>query len=502
MGDIPRCNITITNQSDIDSGSLSSCQAYATQFINIVNATEELNFTNLTKTDYITVTQSPQLKILNFPRLELLMGLSVVEANTLSSIYLRQLRSDAPRILPDQYSLGNVTSIKITDCPSLTEIDIPNAAGLHVLSLHNTPQLTFGNPNLTSIVGIQSSTLLYLPSVGTVQNLNLMGTGTGNSVLLPNLTSAVNFMLDKVGPGEITFDQQTITVIDTLSIDSSIVDDFYPSKNTLDLSPIGSVGNNAVITSNANVNIDLSNLDSVKGDLSINNNRNCTFDFGRLGEVINLLLLDNPNTRLRSFPSLARANTIHVRGYIDTLNLFPALTSVSDKVTIEAWNADFNCSKLVSQYHESIIPSLSCNGTDNGTDTQGPSSSPTPTPSGSGLAVGPKAGIGVGVAVGVLTAIIVIVWLVRRSKIRLRVSIDRGSQLLPPENGDIANTQHSEAQGLTWKREDGPIQEIGGEADIQQIDGRMIVQENPGSEIYELPSLSRERPINGRRSLE
>lgn len=36
---------------------------------------------------------------------------------------------------------------------------------------------------------------------------------------------------------------------------------------------------------------------------------------------------------------------------------------------IEAWNEDFNCSKLVRQRDDNVINHLYCNGTDNGNST-------------------------------------------------------------------------------------------------------------------------------------
>ncbi|KAI1170848.1 hypothetical protein F4777DRAFT_92049 [Nemania sp. FL0916] len=87
--------------------------------------------------------------------------------------------------------------------------------------------------------------------------------------------------------------------------------------------------------------------------------------------VINstLSVTDNADTTIPWFPALERANDIHLRGNIDKSvgpNIFPSLKAVPGTVTIEAWNSDFNCSKLVSQVQDSIIQHLVCNGTDNG----------------------------------------------------------------------------------------------------------------------------------------
>jgi hypothetical protein len=76
------------------------------------------------------------------------------------------------------------------------------------------------------------------------------------------------------------------------------------------------------------------------------------------------------------------------------------LIAVPGTVTIEAWNSDFNCSKLVEQMQASIIQNLVCNGTNNG--TRGAHHSK--------LSKGAEAGIGVGVAVLVI-GIAVLAWL-------------------------------------------------------------------------------------------
>jgi hypothetical protein len=152
---------------------------------------------------------------------------------------------------------------------------------------------------------------------------------------------------------------------------------------------------------------------------------------------------------------------------------------VSGTVTIEAWNANFNCSRLVSQRQEGTINNLSCNGTDNATQAI-ISAGPTPSPlSDDSLTQGAKAGIGVGVAVVALGSIIVIVWLILRFKIQRKGLSRRGSTPPPAE-------EEPGSRGTVQDKLGGQVHEAEGLMPVHQAEGRMIVQENPGNEIYEL----------------
>ncbi|KAF2963832.1 hypothetical protein GQX73_g9742 [Xylaria multiplex] len=496
MGDFQTCTVNITNQADIESGSLSSCPENAYRYINIRNATSVLNFTNLTETDYIDVAQSPQLEILDFPHLTSLRYLAVNGATALESILMRQLSSLPSDIHEDgSYTLPiPFSAINITECPNLLELNIQNTTGLHVLALQNV-SLSSLNPNITSVVILETDSCLGLPDLRSTRDFHLTGTGAQGCFLFSDLSSAHNFTLTSISPSEVVFGQAALTVIDTLTLESSVVTSDY--DNTLKLDSVASVGSNAFITSNANAHIEFDSLVSVKGNLSIKNNQNCTFNFDNLGDVGNLLLMDNLNTTLPTFPSLARANSIHLRGYIDKSNIFPALTSVSDSVIIEALNDDFNCSKLVSQYQAGTIPNLSCNGTSNGTGSNSgePSSSPSPAPNDS-LSQGAKAGIGVGVAVGVLGAAVAIIWLVLRFKIQLKKLSQRNPTAPPIGDNGAAQKQEHEVQGAIQEKPDDQIHQIGESTKINQAEGRMIIQENQGNGVHELASMPSELPGN------
>lgn len=276
-----------------------------------------LNFTNLTNTYLIDVADSSRLQVLDFPQLQTLGFLAANGATNLSSISLNQVSSPPPEIYPNgDYSLGAVY-LNITGSPSLMELDLQDAAGLHGLILKDVSSLSWDNPNITSVVILESSTCLRLSALASVRNLHLTGSNIQDCFVLPKLESVLNFTMTSIGPYEISFGQTPLTVTDTLILESSMVDPDYV-YHTVEAGPVASVGGNAFVTSNANAHINFDSLGSVKGNLSISNNRNCSFNFDHLGDVDSLLLTDNLNTPVPSFPSLLRANNIHVRGYIKT----------------------------------------------------------------------------------------------------------------------------------------------------------------------------------------
>ncbi|KAI1826129.1 hypothetical protein F4861DRAFT_537242 [Xylaria intraflava] len=475
------CTITITAQADIKNGKLDPCPDDGMLNIIIKNATGVLNFSNVTKASMVQVF-SPELQTLQFPQLGSLRNLIADGATNLSTISFTQLSSPVPEIFPNgDYSNTDAISINITGSPALTELDLPTALGLYEVELRDVPKLNWINQNVTTAAVLESDTCLDFPALESVSDLHLTGGNSASCFRLGKLTSVANFTLTSIGPSEVSFGQMPLSLIDTLILESSVVDPSAPDP-TLEFGPLATVGGSAFVTSNANGHIDLGNLNNVKGNLSISNNRNCTFNFDHLGDVDSLLLMDNPNTTLPSFPSLLRANNIHLRGYIETDDIFPALLGVSNTVTIEAWNDDFNCSKLASQQQAGTINQLSCNGTDS-TYTAA-TSSPSSSPSDNGLSPGAKAGIGVGVTIGVLGAAIIIVWLVLRSKNQRKGLLQSSSAPPSVENRytDVATQEE------VRESSDAYAHEIDGRIPIQQVEGQMIIQENPGEEIHELPS--------------
>ncbi|KAK8109668.1 hypothetical protein PG999_007805 [Apiospora kogelbergensis] len=179
----------------------------------------------------------------------------------------------------------------------------------------------------------------------------------------------------------------------------------------------------------------------VGGDLNITKNSGIPeMSFSSLTGVKRLHILNNPNSTVPGdFSALEDADFIHINGkmntYVEgthamrlpanarnsTINpaLFPRLNRAAE-VKIEAWNPDFDCSRLVHMNNAGIIGYLSCNGTNGttGDDRSGGSNSSTPLEA--GLSRRASLGIGVGVGVLALGVIGVLAWLIKSYRRKLR----------------------------------------------------------------------------------
>lgn len=162
-------------------------------------------------------------------------------------------------------------------------------------------------------------------------------------------------------------------------------------------------------------------------------------------------------------------------------NIFPALKLARGNVTIEAWNEDFNCSKLVSQWNNGLIHQLSCNGTDNGT-----SHAPAPSPShalsnttGSfTLSLGASVGIGVGSGLFGIGLIAAVAWLLFHYKHRLdKLELAQRQQLITGINETLTEDIAPDVSGL------------------HETSGIGILREKPDDPLVELPVPAVELPI-------
>ncbi|KAK6956377.1 hypothetical protein Daesc_001654 [Daldinia eschscholtzii] len=184
-------------------------------------------------------------------------------------------------------------------------------------------------------------------------------------------------------------------------------------------------------------------------------------------------------------------------------NILPALITVPGNVTIEAWNDDFNCSKLVDQFENGLIHFLSCNGTDNGTksvlivptESTGISQDNTP----STLSQGAWAGIGVGIGVFAIGMICGIVGLflrfkrwkkelierIRQQEAQARQEHLRDSLEMEHEPPNLNLLHESDGTGIMREKPDDHIQEAG---------GTEVVAEHPDDHIRELPVPPAELP--------
>jgi hypothetical protein len=153
-------------------------------------------------------------------------------------------------------------------------------------------------------------------------------------------------------------------------------------------------------------------------------------------------------------------------------------------VIIEAWNDDFDCSKLVQYRESNIIHTLSCNGTNNGTNNATDNTKNNGTDSSShnpstGLSKGAWAGLGVAIGLVVIGLVCGLLWLYVHFKSQLRKLME-------------AKPQELNKQEVTENYEE-PIRTI----ETQEVDGTGIIREKPDdSLIVELPVRPAELPTS------
>ncbi|KAI0449471.1 hypothetical protein F5B21DRAFT_518153 [Xylaria acuta] len=302
---------TVTNQSDVDHGPLSSCgSGNGDLFISVKNATGTLNFTKTATLGLIEVDESPGLEVLDFPQL--------------------------PQIVASSLDLTLVDF-------GANDVGSPYEAA----------------SNITALLALDTSDCLDLTALESISDFRLTGT-PGCSYNLLNLKS---------NPPSVRAND-FMSVTDSVFLEVDNISGGYNHANRIDLDRIDKVGGDLNITSNTNVDITFDGHTSVGSTLYLHNDTKFTFNFKKISQIKELYLLDNIDTVIPVFESLQRAENTHIRGFINTTvgnNLFPALTFVSGNLMVETLNPDFNCSKLVSQYNDGIIHNLACNGTNNGT---------------------------------------------------------------------------------------------------------------------------------------
>ncbi|KAI1114296.1 hypothetical protein F5Y14DRAFT_415319 [Nemania sp. NC0429] len=496
-------NVTITTQADIANLRIASPGCHNN--ITVINAEPTLTFDNITVVNGVYVRDSPNLKVLSFPDLIRLSALAIHDAPTLLNISLPSIVSvgvlpfgengwQVPQVSAAPAADLSLIVANIHNAPALKTIDFQFFSGLFGLELVGADSLasyypkSSGYPLITTMINSSQTLSLDgcfdLGDLKFAQFVRLVGR-TGCYYNLRNWRSAFNLTLVNTALSYLDISHPFL-VNGTLEANSLHVPDNTPPASPA-LSFISSIGYNANLTSNSNVDLSLDEVETLPGSLFVRNNTNCTLSFSKLSDVTgNISMIDNSDSMLPWFPNLRRAADIHLRGNIITPNIFPALTSIPGTVIIEAWNSDFNCSKLVSQHLDGIIPNLSCNGTNN--ETEASSGAPA-------LSQGAKAGIGVGAAVGLLGAATAIIWLVLWYKIRLKEASQRNLTPLPGENKNAANIQQPGAQWAIHEKPDDQVHQIEGRAQIQQMEGRMIIQENPGAERYELHSEAAREPV-------
>ncbi|TGJ80753.1 hypothetical protein E0Z10_g8014 [Xylaria hypoxylon] len=425
----------VTSQDDIDNGLLSKCTTYQGNIL-IRNATGTLNFTGQAQAHNISVADCPRLQVLKFPDTYSTYWFEIREVNNLTSVSF-PLRSDPITFSGGGISVGaNLPSLSIIGAKSLTTFEVGNSTYFGTLTLLDVGlgPATSRDTEWFSSGSIKAAESIEIDSCFDLSSLEDVGTLTVSRVsncFLPfsSIKSIKNYVLTNMndstalagflnGRSAWFVDPPSFRINESIILDSLLLpndpysllgyggDEIVPQVTT--------VGTDFNITSNANVNFTFDTLTGVGANLVIYNNTNSRFKFDKISTVGSMLLIDNINTTLLWFPALTIANYIHIRGYIDTSvgpNIFPALQSVTGQVVIEAWNDDFDCSKLVQYQQDHMIHYLSCNGMNNGTNSGTKNETNSSTNNGTGgsshefnQALSPGAWAGIGVAISVVVA--------------------------------------------------------------------------------------------------
>ncbi|ETS76094.1 hypothetical protein PFICI_11481 [Pestalotiopsis fici W106-1] len=320
--------------------------------------------------------------------------------------------------------------------------------------LHNVTQLTE--------LGIQSSLVAQFPHLTEVDELILEGSfanfgGDDFSPVLPNLVQVNGdaifkrkFSPIKVGDlevgGNLTIQDNGAGNWDTASVGGSSDGSLSEDYSTYEWN-IHHVEGHFIVSNVSNVAISMPNLTNVNAQLTIENCVNSTFSFASTTSIPVLLMQNNPGSLLPgNFRTLQFADTVVLNGNIDMSsngNIFPSLRLVQGQVTIEAWNADFNCSKLVQQQRDGLIGHLTCNGTDSGNSTTTTSVQPVPSDQGSSLSLGAWVGIGVGIGVLALALIFSFSWtLSHRRRRNMERKINMNAEAAPSPDVVMAHNGH------------------------------------------------------------
>ncbi|KAI1179455.1 hypothetical protein F4777DRAFT_477168 [Nemania sp. FL0916] len=472
-------NCTISNQADADKLNSTSCLD-----ILIQGATGRLNFTTIQHAGTITVIDSPAVEAVYFPQLTELDILVISNATALTNVSLPMFKTDTIEFFANNsYAQGaHPFTLNISTAPVLSMIELMSFTSCANLALFNVSLIQngdfrFGLNNITAAlsVGTDSATLYNLQDVG---ELHLVASPLYNFEL-QNLRSAGSIRISNANNlDEGNFDyfpynrqQTSLQINNSFILESSVLPDTESYERKIPFSRISTIGQNLEISSMFDHDLDFEGLSNIGGDLSLVGNNNCSWNFDQVTNAGSLTIIDNPDATIPLFPKLQTVHNIHLRGNIDLSqgpNIFPSLVLASGNVTVEAWNSDYNCSKLVSQWNNGLINNLSCNGTD-GTDT-------SPKQRGSGrLASDAVVGIGVGSGAVVLLAVVALVWLILHHK-HQRMKLDRAKlQMIP--------TEHRES---TYAPQNPPVDTV------QEVDGQGIIREKPHDPIIrELPNNTR-----------
>ncbi|KAI0530231.1 hypothetical protein GGR58DRAFT_524879 [Xylaria digitata] len=477
MGDCSYLDtIIITSQDDIDNGRLSKCASYSGE-IHIRNATGTLNFSGQATARNISVADCPGLQMLKFPDTYYTDWFVISEANDLTSVSL---------------PLRFTSSLEFTAGGELTGLNLTSLILLDIGPAPWSDTQWFNSGNITTADYIEIDNCLDLSSL---ENVGYLKVSRASSCFWPfqSIKSMQNYVLTNLNDSETLaglLNGRGAGFVDTPSFrinESMIIESLRLHSDSLgyggnEIVPqITTVGTDLNITSNTNVNLTFDFLTEIGASLFIHGNTNSRFKFEKISTVGSMLLIDNINATLPWFPALTIANDIHIRGNIDTSigpNIFPALQSATGTVVIEAWNDDFDYSKLVQYRDNHMIHYLSCNGTNNGTDsstsngTTSGTNNATDTSHESNLVLssGAWAGVGVGIGVVVIGLLVGLIWLYVHFKRQIKSLSQTGPQTLSRKE---TTEGHVEPPRIVQ---------------IQEADGAGVVREKPDDPLIELPA--------------
>ncbi|KAI0023646.1 hypothetical protein F4780DRAFT_59379 [Xylariomycetidae sp. FL0641] len=324
----------------------------------------------------VWVKDSPLLEKLIFPDLTFIYILDIEQVPNLARLSLPQLETTGPTYddTGAPASVGNASApdIVFNGTPQLADIQFKNAMGFGSLAILDPGSgeypavdpispflymLPVNFPNLTSLAWYESNPCSDLLFVRSIENMVLrLDPAVVCSISFGALEWVRQLILEgQLGPAPDRnsvlggFDGEQVRVNDALKISFINASDNPLSSPFVFTSPpsINCVDIHSVI----NAAFTIPNLIEVRESFDFYTNSASGFNVSGITSVGNMSMIDNPETPMPVFERLERADNIHLRGHMDMslgFNLFPSLKFVSGNVTVEAWNDDFDCSKLVS----------------------------------------------------------------------------------------------------------------------------------------------------------
>lgn len=322
------CTWNITTQDNIDSLQSeieNDWHACPEPQININEATGTLNFTTLSHMTSISVSNSPDLKVLSFPHLVYLQSLEMSNMTSLTTLSIPQLNEGS--FVFESYDAYGGTwptlDLNITNAPALTTINLAKSKSLGNLNLFGIYQQLFSF-DATTIFSISTDSCIDLSRTEIIHDIHfyepsIFQPGYLCNVPLYNLTSVGRLTMDNSPAAYSSFG--TFLSKSTIQVNDSVIlananDRAFTTQYEFDR--IETIHGDLDVTFFSNLQVTFDGLTQVGATLSLFNNTNCTFTFDQVSSVLDLIMVDNVDTMLPLFPQLQNVENIHIRGNIDT----------------------------------------------------------------------------------------------------------------------------------------------------------------------------------------